>query len=96
MATGARYIEMQYWLCSEINKGNEIMKMVCCVCRNVKGEKDWSGNKNEQMKGIVFGICPECYNHTLVKIKDAYATATGCNTMIVPRPAMLRQIGVDG
>jgi hypothetical protein len=66
----------------------KIMKMVCCGCRNVKGKKGWGGKRVEQLKGAVFGICPECYDNTLVKIKDAYATATGCDTMIVPRPAL--------
>ena len=67
-----------------------IMKMVCCGCRNVKGEKGWTGKRAEQLKGVVFGVCPECYDNTPVEIKDAYATATGCDTMIVTRPATLR------
>ena len=71
------------------------MKMVCCGCRNVKGEKGWTGKRAAQIKGVVFGICPECYKHSLVKIKDAYAKATGCETMIVPRPVGVQAAGID-
>ena len=71
------------------------MKMVCCGCRNVKGEKGWTVKSAVQTKGVVFGICPECYKNTLVKIKDAYAKETGCETMIVPRPAGIQQAGID-
>jgi len=57
------------------------MKTVCCNCRKAKNSRGWSGKEVASLKGIVFGVCPDCYSLALAKIRANYDSGSDSNNL---------------